>query len=79
MVFILKIVSLLVKALFIDDINAWILPKQPSKPSHPIITRAKVGISKSKTYIDALQDLEPIDVKNCLTRLQIIFGYERKN
>lgn len=43
-------------------------PRQPPPTiaTHPMITRAKAGIFKPKTYLAAIQDLEPSSVKTAL-------------
>lgn len=41
-------------------------PIYPSQSTHPMITRAKVGIFKPKTYLAVIQDLEPTSVKATL-------------
>ena len=37
-----------------------------SLPSHPMITRAKAGIFKPKSYLAAIENLEPASVKSAL-------------
>lgn len=45
---------------------------------HPMITRAKFGICKSKTYLAATQDSEPTSIKAALSKLTVVYGYKRE-
>lgn len=43
-----------------------------------MITRAKFGICKSKTYLAATQDSEPTSIKAALSKLTVVYGYKRE-